>query len=215
MTCAHCCGAESIFDKKEAKKNLKSYRKKGPNKTTKILINALVKENVKNLSLLDIGGGIGVIQHELLKKGASKTTDIDASAAYIDVVKEIMNNNKTEDKMNFIHGDFVDVSESIEAHDIVTLERVVCCYPDAKALINESTSKAKKYYAFVYPMDTFLSRMLNKLLRFYLFLKRNPFRTFIHSEKMMNELILSKNFENIFHGKAFPWRISVYRRIDG
>lgn len=213
MTCAHCCGAESIFDKKEANKNLKTYRKKGPNKTTKILIDALCKEDIEGLSLLDIGGGIGVIQHELLKKGISETTDIDASPSYIEVAKDIMKENKTVDRMSFIHGDFIDVSQNIDNQDIVTLERVVCCYPDAQKLINESTAKAKQYYAFIYPMDTFMSKAFNRILRLYFVLKRNPFRTFIHSEQMMNDLVVSNGFERIYHSKAFPWRISVFKRV--
>ncbi len=212
MTCIHCCGAESIFDKKEAQKNLKAYRKKGPNKTTQILIDTMSKQGIEGLTLLDIGGGIGVIQHELIKKGIANSTDVDASTSYIEVAKSLMRENKTEDKMNFIYGDFIDASSSIQQHDIVTLERVVCCYPDAKALINESTSKAKQYYAFIYPMDTFLSKTSNKLLRLYFFLKRNPFRTFIHSEKMMNDLVVENGFKRVTHEKAFPWRISVYKK---
>jgi len=214
MTCVHCCGAENLFNQKQANKDLKKYRKKGPNKTTKKLLAALFNEEINNLSHLDIGGGIGAIQHELLKKGISKTTDIDASTAYIEKAKELMQQNGTTQQMEFIFGDFIDFHQHIDKHDIVTLERVVCCYPHVTDLINNSTSKANKYYALVYPMDGFLSKSVNKLAHLYLKLKKNPFRTYVHSEKMMHELICKNGFENIYYGNVFPWKIAVYKRVN-
>ena len=212
MTCAHCCGAEQIFDAKGANKQLKKYLKKGPNKTTRMLISALSRENINGLSLLDIGGGVGVIQHELLKKGITQSTDVDASPAYIKSAKEIMAKNEMEDKMEFIHGDFNDVYTSLENKGIVTLERVVCCYPNVVDLINNSTAKADNYYAFIYPMDNLLSRLVNRLGDFHFRLKKSPFRSFVHSEKMMHELVQSNGFERIYHASTFPWKVAVYKR---
>ena len=61
MSCSsHCCGAEKVFDDKGVKKSLKKYRKKGPEKFNQKMIDALSKEGIKDLSLLDIGGGLGV-----------------------------------------------------------------------------------------------------------------------------------------------------------
>ena len=214
MTCAHCCGAESIFDQKEAEKNLKRYRKKGANKTTKKLLSTLFNKDLKGLSLLDIGGGIGIIQQELLKKGITKTTDVDSSHAYISVAKDLMSENGFDDRMSFIHADFNDCFQTIEKHDIVTLERVVCCYPNVVDLINNSTSKAIKYYGLVYPMDTFLSKLINQIGHVYLKIKRNPFRTFIHSEEMMHTLISNNGFKQIYYSKKFPWRIVLYKKIE-
>ena len=212
MTCAHCCGAESIFDEKEAQKNLKKYLKKGANKTTQKLLNVLKKEELVNLSLLDIGGGIGVIQQELLKEGISNTTDIDSSIAYINIAKDLMVKNGYQDRMKFIHGDFNDYADQIPPHDIVTLEKVVCCYPYVKDLLNNSLSKTKKYYALVYPMDSIASKIVNAIGHLYLRIISNPFRTYIHSEKMMHELIEKNGFKKMYYGKKFPWRIVVYKK---
>ena len=127
MSCSsHCCGAEKVFDDKGVKKSLKKYRKKGAVKFEKQMIDALAKEGVKDLSLLDIGGGLGVIQHELLKQNLSNTTDVDSSEAYIAAAKELMEEYNHQGKMEFIHGDFNDHIDKVGQHDIVTLSRVCC-----------------------------------------------------------------------------------------
>ena len=88
MGCCQCQGIENMFDKKTAKRELKRYLKKGPSKTTAMLLDAIHKEGVQGLDFLDIGGGIGAIQYDLIKAGASNGTSIEASSAYIDLAKE-------------------------------------------------------------------------------------------------------------------------------
>ena len=81
-----------MFDKKTAKSELKRYLKKGPSKTTTMLLDAILKEGVQGLDFLDIGGGIGAIQYDLIKAGASNGTSIEASSAYNDIVQAIITN---------------------------------------------------------------------------------------------------------------------------
>jgi magnesium-protoporphyrin O-methyltransferase len=215
MTCtSHCCGSESIFDKKEAKKNLKKYRKNGPDKFTSRLLEALNQHKLNDLTLLDIGGGIGVLQHELIKKGVRKTTDVDASKEYIATAKELMQENDTEDKMKFIYSDFNDCYQDVEKHDIVTLSRVVCCYPDAIGLINNSTAKANQYYGLIYPRGGFIADVVRKIMNIGLYLKKNPFRVFMHSEELMDKTICNNGFKKVYYGSAFPWRIALYERVN-
>jgi magnesium-protoporphyrin O-methyltransferase len=215
MTCtSHCCGSESIFDAKKAQQHLKTYRKKGPDKFTTKLLESLSQNNLENLTLLDIGGGIGVLQHELIKKGINKTTDIDASPEYIAVAKGLMQENGNEDKMEFIYSDFNDCHKEVEKHDIVTLSRVVCCYPDAVELINNSAAKANQYYGIVYPSNGILADMVQACMNFIFYLKRNPFRVFMHDENLIEETIGKNGLKRIYYGSAFPWKIALYKRIS-
>ncbi len=214
MACtSHCCGSESIFDNKEAQKNLKKYRKKGPDKFTTRLLDALNQHELTNLTLLDIGGGIGILQHELLKKGVSKTTDVDASPESIATAKEIMKENGMEEKMEFVYSDFNECHKDIAKHDIVTLSRVVCCYPDAVGLINNSAIKANKYYGIIYPRGGIIAEIIQAFMNFGLYLKKNPFRVFMHSEELMDKTICDNGFEQVYYGSAFPWRIALYERV--
>jgi len=82
MNCCQCCGIEEQFNRAEAARKLREYRRAGPARTTQLLLDALMREPIAGQTLLDIGGGVGSIQHALLKAGAATATDVDASTAY-------------------------------------------------------------------------------------------------------------------------------------
>lgn len=115
--------------------------------------------------------------------------------------------------MKFIYSDFNDCHQDIEKHDIVTLSRVVCCYPDAVSLINNSTIKAKQYYGIIYPSNGLLADMVQTCMNAIFYFKRNPFRVFMHNEKLIDETICNNGFKQVYYGSAFPWRIVLYERV--
>jgi len=213
MSCNHCCGANQQFNLKSAEKDLKRYLKKGPRKPTKLLIKVLKAENLKDISLLDIGGGVGIIPLELLPKGLSKITNVDASEGYITVAKSEVEKRHLQEKINYTFGDFVEVQQQIEMHDIVTLDKVICCYPNVDELLKTSLSKASLYYGLVYPQANFLSRLAVWFLNLSLKLRGNPFRTFIHSPKFVHDTIINAGFEKITSSKTImSWHIHLYKK---
>ena len=213
MSCKHCCGANRLFDIKNAKKDLKRYLKKGPRKPTKLLIEALKSENLTNLSLLDIGGGVGIIPLELLPKGLKKVIDVDASEGYISIAQSEVTKRQQQDSITYKLGDFVAIQEHIEKHDIVTLDKVICCYPNVDALLQTSLSKATLYYGLVYPQANVLSRLAVWFLNLSLKIRGNSFRTFVHSPAFVNNTILDAGFEKIASSKTFlSWQIHLYKR---
>ena len=81
----------SFYNEKLAASQLRKYREKGPILSTQGLIDALKAEGVEGATLLDVGGGIGAIQHELLAAGVSHATSVDASAPYLEAAREESN----------------------------------------------------------------------------------------------------------------------------
>jgi predicted RNA methylase len=73
MNCCQARGIEAFFDKKTA---------------DKVLIAALTAEGIEGMTLLDIGGGVGALQQELLAAGVSSATNVEASTADAEVSKE-------------------------------------------------------------------------------------------------------------------------------
>lgn len=214
MTCDHCCGADRIFDLKSARKELKKYKKKGIGGATKKLLNGLAPFNLKGSTLLDIGGGIGAIQWNFLNRGASHTTDIDASSGYLEVAKSYAEEKQFSDKTAFMHGDFIDLSDQLDVHSFVTLDKVVCCYPDYKLLLSNALSKTEDVLALTFPMDNWISRLLATLGALFTKLIRNPFRPYIHPSKGIHDFILAHNFSLSFSEISFPWHVRVYKRLE-
>jgi len=115
----------SFYDPKRAASELRRYREKGPIPSTRALIEALVAEGVEGATLLDIGGGIGAIQHELLDAGVTHATSVDASAPYLSAARSECKRRGHDGRVTYLHGDFVELAESVPPADIVTLDRVV------------------------------------------------------------------------------------------
>jgi magnesium-protoporphyrin O-methyltransferase len=201
-----------MFDTKNAEKDLKRYQKNGPTKTTSLLINTFQKMGVEGLMLLDIGGGIGVIQKELIDSGLESSISIDASKAYIEISKSLAQQWKIIDQVSYIHGDFVDLAASTPKTDIVTLDRVICCYHNMEDLVQLSAEKAKKYYGLVYPRDNLLMRILLPLLNLNPIIRGNPFRGFVHATRAVDDIICKNGFKIHFHKKTAIWQVFVYKR---
>lgn len=212
MTCSHCCDANIFFDIKNAKKEQKKYKRKGASGTTKKLINALQDVDKKDKSLLDIGGGIGILQWYFLENGAAKSTDIDASVGYIEMAEQFAKENNWQQKTTFIEGDFNDHASGLSSFDFVTLDRVVCCYPDYQVILKNAIKLSNEYLALTYPMSNWFSRMFNKIGRLYFLFKKSAFKTYIHPSREIEQLFLDHGFISVHRSIKFPWNIQVYKR---
>ena len=212
MNCCQCQGIEDLFNEKTASKELAQYRKKGPDKTTRWIINALKAEGVQGLSLLDIGGGVGAIQHELLEAGAQSALDVDASQAYLKVARNEAQRRGLAERINFLHGNFVEMAGQIAPADIVTLDRVICCYNDMEQLVRLSAERARKLYAVVYPRDTWWVKLGLVLLNFIFRLQKSPFRTFAHPSQTVEALVNRQGLKRRFYRRTLVWQVIVYAR---
>ena len=214
MKCCQCQGIETNYNRKSVAKSLKKYRKDGPAKTTCILIDALKTEDIKGTTLLDIGGGVGAIQHELLKAGVSNAINVEASKAFIEAAKEEAEQQGHADRVSHHHGNFIDLAPSIPQADIVTLDKVICCYPDMQALVGLSSNLARRFYGVIYPQDTWRTKIDFAIENFVYWIRRSSFRVFVHPTKAVDTMLHQNGFERIFYHKVGIWQIVVYTRPD-
>jgi len=72
MTCS-CCAfantADQHFNTEKVAKELRQYRRKGPGPTTRGLRDGLLATGLAQGTVLDIGGGLGILSLELLAAG--------------------------------------------------------------------------------------------------------------------------------------------------
>ena len=213
MPCSQCRGIEAFFDDNEARSELKNYRKKGPRNTTRQLLNAIVERDPKDKTLLDIGGGVGAIQHELIKAGIRSAVSVDASSAYARVSLDETVVRGHADRLTHHLGDFVDLADSIECADIVTLDRVICCYDDASRLLERSTERATRMLGLVYPRDGLPNRAAVWLLNLGLRIRRSDFRLFIHPNTLVTGILEGAGFRRVHLRKNLIWQVVLYERI--
>jgi len=209
-----CCRVDydTQFDDDYARKDLLTYRAEGADATTRRLIDALLHEGVEGASLLDIGGGIGAIQLELLAAGVTHSLDVDASAPYLAVAQSEAEELGLADRTAYLHGDFTALASQVGPADVVTLDRVICCYPDARALIGLSSARAQRLYGLVHPVDRWWTRLLATLGNVGYRVFRNPYRMHVHRQALVDALLRGAGFELTSAHSGWFWRTAVYRR---
>jgi 2-polyprenyl-3-methyl-5-hydroxy-6-metoxy-1,4-benzoquinol methylase len=203
----------TLYNRKKAASELRKYREKGPIPSTKALIDALVAESVEGATVLDIGGGVGAIQHELLAAGAAHVMSVDASASYLEAAREEGSRRGVEDRVTYRHGDFVELAESVSPADIVTLDRVLNVYPDWERLANLSAARAKRLYGLVYPRDTRMVRLVVFVMNLMLRVRRKPVRAAIRPADAIERIVRENGLSPHFSQSVGPaWQVALYRR---
>jgi 2-polyprenyl-3-methyl-5-hydroxy-6-metoxy-1,4-benzoquinol methylase len=201
------------YNEKTAAADLRRYRKKGPRPWTRMLIAALAAEGVEGATLLDIGGGIGVIHHELLAAGADRAVSVEASSAYLDAARAEGDRRGHGDRVTYRHGDFVELVEAVPPADIVTLERVLNVYPDWKRLVGLSAARARRLYGVVIPRDTRFVRLVIFGINLTLRLQRKRVRAAIIPADAIDRVVRQNGLSPHFSATVGPaWQVAVYRR---
>lgn len=212
MNCCQCEGIEREFSADEAERMLREYQDEGPNNTTQMLIDAVRQQGVGGLTLLDIGGGVGAIQHALLEAGARSATAVEASTAYARTSEQEAERLELADRITVHHSDFVAMADQIQPHDVVTLDRVICCYHDLDGLLGKAAARANRLVGLVYPRTNLHIRLVSKAANLVLFLARNPFRTYVHSDGIVRGILEGLGMRTVFHENTLLWQVVVWAK---
>jgi SAM-dependent methyltransferase len=203
-----------VFSEKDAAQALRRYRQKGPDPTTRILIDAIEREGIAGRTVLDIGGGIGTIQLELLAAGAASTDSVDASPPYVAIARREAARRGLTEQATHRDGDFVTLAEAVPAADVVTLDRMVCCYDDLPALLGRSIEHARRMIGLVYPRDAGWLRAFATVMNTVERLFRRPLRWYIHPERTIDGMLRQAGFERRFLRRNLLWQVALYVRPE-
>jgi hypothetical protein len=213
MTSCCCQGVDEIFGEKTARHDLRRYRKRGPSKATRVLLEALAREGLAGATVLDIGGGIGAIQHALLEAGAARATSVEASAAYLRAAQDEAERRGHGDRISYHAGDFVELADRVEPADVVTLDRVICCYPDMEALVGRSAAHAQRLYGLVYPRDRWWVGAGIHATNLAMRLARRAFRAYLHRSSAVDAVARRHGLLPRLSQPAGPvWQVALYAR---
>ena len=167
---------------------------------------------VEGLTVLDIGAGVGAVHLELLEAGSGPAVDVDGSPAYVAVAREEAARQGVGDRVAYETGDFVELADSIGPADLVALDRVVCCYPDMRALVSLSAARARRRYGLVYPRDTWWLRMGGGLANGLLRLFRRRLRMWIHRTVEVEAVIAEAGLRPSYRRNGILWQVVVFER---
>ena len=206
------CSADTHFDAKIAKRDLAQYREKGPGITTRLLRDLIVDACAATGDLLDIGCGVGALTFELLGRGMDRAVGVDASRAHLAAASSEADRRGRLDSVRFVESDFVDVEDTLPPASVVTLDRVVCCYPSFAPLLEASARHATRCLALSYPRDVWY---MHGAIRFDNGLRRirgKSFRTFVHPADRMVAIVERHGFTLAGRHRTPVWSADVFVR---
>jgi len=212
MSCCSSSPLERRFGPGIAAADLRRYRRRGPGVTTRLLLQGIRPQLTPDATLLDIGGGIGAMHHELLDHGVARAWQVDPSAAYLDAAEEEARRRHHAARVEFVHGDLGTASTMVPAADVVTLDRVVCCDPDYELLLDGALAKARRIFGLSFPRDRWAVRGAVTLMNLYRRARGVAFRGFVHPPDQMEGLIRGHGFERVFSAHSTVWQVGVYAR---
>lgn len=210
--CCNARGCDKVFGAWFADRVAKRYRKRGLDKTARRMVAFLNARGVEGATVLEIGGGVGEIGLELLKRDAARAVNLELSAAYEEEGRRLFREHGLEERVTWRLHDIAADPDAIEPADIVVLHRVVCCYPDYRRLLGAAADHARLSVVFSYPPRNPLSRLVvagaNLLTRAF----REEFRAFVHPPPAMLAVLEERGFRPAWTHRALVWQIAGFER---
>ncbi len=216
MVC--CCtatdsGGIGRFFSRFARRYASRYRRKGLEATQKQLVAGLAAQGFQGRSLLDIGCGVGYLHHELLRLGARSAVGVDLSEAQLAEAREEALRAGLSARTDYRLGDFEDVAADIAPADITLLDKVICCYPDARGLVERAVAHSGALCALTVPRGHVLNRVLARIATGVLWLTRSAYRPFVHEPGMLDVWIRKAGFEKVYEARTPVWLTRIYQRL--
>ena len=210
---AGCCrpgGYERLFSAKQARLDARVYRKRGLVGTERSL--ADLAGDVSGATVLEVGGGVGAIELELLAAGADSATNVEISGEYEEEAGKLLAERGLTERVSRRVADFVD--EPLEPHDVVVLHRVVCCYPDVDRLVGTAAASTRRRLLLTYPRERPWTRAGIGAINIFMRLSGSDFRAFVHPVARMTAaaqregLALERREQ-----QGLIWENAAYERI--
>ena len=211
-----CCdarGCDEFFGDGFARRVAKRYRKRGLDKTASRMLVFLERAGVRDATVLEVGGGVGEIQLELLKRGAARAVNLELSPAYDPEARRLVreagiDESRVDRRVHDIAAD----PDAVDRADIVVLHRVVCCYPDYERLLGAAAAHALRLLVFSHPPRNVVSRAVVGLQNLGFRLMRREFRTFAHPPAAMLDVCRAHGLEPAYAHAGAIWQVEGLSR---
>lgn len=204
-----CCNPDEydeVFTSKYARRTAKKLRAAGLDETAGRMVDFVSDQGLKDATVLEVGGGVGGLHIELLRRGASNATNAELSTAYDLEASRLLVEAGLADRVARRIVDLAADPEAVPRADVVVLHRVVCCYPDFEGLLGAAADHAERMLVFSYPRPRVLTRAQTVLENLSYAVRRQDFRTFVHSPEAMVGVLADHGLRVVQTGKNAMWQ---------
>ena len=210
-----CCsprGYQWIFSEKTARADAQSYRRKGLDRTSRRIVDYLKERGVEGRTVLEVGGGVGAIQIELLKAGATRAISVELTPTYEQVALELLHEAGFEDRVERKVMDFAHSANEFAVADVVIMNRVICCYPDMPVLAGAAADHAGEVLVMSFPRRTWWTRSLLAAGNLALRITRRQFQVFVHPPDQILAVAERHGLRQALDKPGRFWQIAAAQR---
>ncbi|MBI5450678.1 MAG: methyltransferase domain-containing protein [Gammaproteobacteria bacterium] len=214
MDCCHynSCSTGRLFSR-FAHRYVKRYQRRGLDPNQRQIVDGLQRHGgITGRSLLEIGCGVGYLHHTLLQQGAASAVGIDLSEQMLALARQQAEINHLAERCRYQLGEFTALAPELERADIVLLDRVICCYPDARAVLQAAAGKTGALLALSYPRDHLFNRLGITLLGMVMRLLRIEFRNYLHRPGDVEAWLQQQALTRCEQSSTFIWLTEIYSR---
>lgn len=210
-----CCtpkGYRWVFSERSARSQANRYRRRGLDGPSQRIVDYLKTQGVEGRTLLEVGGGIGAVQLELLKAGAARATSIELTPTYESVASELIAEAGLTGRVERRVMDFAQTSGEVDGADIVIMNRVVCCYPDMPLLTGAAADHAARTLVMTFPKYSWWTRAGLGAGNVMLWLMRRQFHIFVHRPSAIIATSRSHGLHPVLDDSGFLWKLVALDR---
>lgn len=203
-----CCeprGYEQTFSHRFARRMARRYRRRGLSRSARAIVAFLADRGIEDASVLEIGGGVGELHVELLRRGAARATNLEISSNYEHEAAALLERSGMADSVDRRFLDIAQVPDEVERADMVVLHRVVCCYPDYERLLGAAASKAGRLLVYSHPPRNIVTRTMFSAENGMRRIKGDTFRAFVHPPAAMLKAAVQPGLRNTYRWRGFGW----------
>jgi hypothetical protein len=212
-----CCspsGYRWAFSEKRAQREARRYERRGLEGTARRVVGILNRQGVEGLTLLEVGGGVGAIQIELLKAGVTHAVSIEMTPTYEEAAGDLLRGAGLEDRVERKLMDFAEAAADVESADIVILNRVLCCYPDMPLLAGAAAAHARQVLVVSVPRATWWTRLGLSLANLALRTSRRGFQVFVHRPTQIIATAEDNGLTTTVNQAGLFWQVLAFRRME-
>src|SRR5216683_5153184 len=211
-----CCtpkGYRTIFSEKSAVSEARRYRRRGLDGTSRRIFDFLKRRGIEGKTVLEVGGGIGAIEIELLKAGMARAVNVELTPTYEAAAVGLLGDSGLADRAERKIMDFAEAGNEVEAADVVVMNRVICCYPDMPKLAGAAAEHAKDMLVMSFPNERWWTQLGLSFANFGFRVIRLQFRVFLHPPELIEAAVQQHGFRTRFNERGLLWQVNAFERI--
>jgi 16S rRNA G966 N2-methylase RsmD len=205
-----CCepdGYSATFSDRFSSRLARRYQRRGLSRSARAIVSFLTERGISDARILEIGGGVGDIQVELLRQGAARATNLEISTSYEPEALALLERAGLQGRVDRRLLDIAKAPDTVEPAEVVVLHRVVCCYPDYERLLLAASSKAERLLVFSHPPQNLATRTVIWWDNTWRRLKGDSFRAFVHPPAAMLQVLSGAGLTATYRWRGLGWRV--------